>query len=217
MNWKKVNLLPLLALLACDVHINKNFEIAPNTTVENDLITVNGNINIGENCIVNGTLSTVNGSIIISRFTRVEASLQTVNGSIEIEQQCKIDGNISNLTGAIEISDQCTVNGNIGNISGDTDLNNVLVDGNVTTNFGDVIIAKKSHIVNSVIIEDNDEIPEKLRSVQIVITDSSIVRKGIINKNKLVKVSVFIEPGSEVTGDLIDVKIVEEKNDLVYE
>jgi len=217
MNWKKVNFLPLLALLACDVHINKNFDIEENSTIENDLITINGSINIGENCIVNGTLSTVNGSIQISRFTRVDASLQTVNGSIEIEQKCKIDGHISAITGAIEISDQCSVIGDISNISGDIDLNNVVIDGDVTTNFGDVSIAKKTEINGAVIVEDNDEIPEKLRTVQIILTDSSIVREGIINNNKLVNVSVFIEAGSQVNGDLVDVKIVEEKNDLGYE
>jgi DUF4097 and DUF4098 domain-containing protein YvlB len=217
MRWKKVGFLPLIVLLACDVHINKNFDIADNTTVENDLITVNGSINIGENCIVNGTLNTVNGSIQISRFTRVDASLQTVNGSIEIEQKCKIDGNISAITGAVEISDECSVVGNISNISGDIDLNNVVVDGDVSTNFGDITVAKKSQVNGAITIEDNDEIPEKLRTVKIVITDSSIVREGIINKNKIVDVSVFVEPGSQVNGDLIDVDIIDEKNDLGYE
>jgi len=217
MNWKKVSLIPLMALLACDVHINKNFDIADNTTVENDLITVNGSINIGENCIVNGTLSTVNGSIQISRFTRVDASLQTVNGSVEIEQECLIEGDVTSITGSIEISDQCTISGNVANVSGDIDLNNVIVKGKVKTNFGDITIAKKTRVMDAIIIEENDEIPEKLRTVQIVITDSSSVASGIINKNKLVNVSVFIQPGSQVTGDLIDVDIVEEKNDFGYE
>ena len=217
MSWKKVSFLPLIVLLACDVHINKNFDIADNTTVENDLITVNGSINIGENCIVNGTLNTVNGSIQISRFSRVDATLQTVNGSIEIEQKCKIDGNISTITGAIEISDQCSVIGDISNVSGDIDLYNVVVDGDVSTNFGDITIAKKSQVNGLITIEDNEEIPEKLRTVRIVITDSSSVKKGIINNNRLVNVSVFVEPGSQVNGDLIDVDIIKEKNDLGYE
>lgn len=214
---KKVYFLPLLFLLACDVHINKNFNVEDNSTVDNDLITVNGNIIIGENCLVKGTLSTVNGNIIIRRYTRVKATMQTVNGSIDIEQQCKIRGHVSDLTGSIEISDQCDITGNVTNVSGDIDLNNVVVNGNVTTNFGNISIAKRSNINGTIIIEENDEIPEKLRSVRVELSDSSVVEGGITNNNKVVKVTVFIQPGSIVNGDLIDVDIIKDKNNFGYE
>lgn len=217
MSFKKLGMISLFFLVACDVHINKNFDIADNTTVDNDLITVNGSIFIGENCIVNGTLSTVNGSINISRFTTVDASMQTVNGAVDIERDCKIDGNISALTGSIEISDGCAVTGNVSNVSGEIYLNNVVVSGDVTTNFGNITIAKKSDIKGTVIIEENDEIPEKLRSVRISISDSTQLQGGIVNKNNEVHVTVFVEPGSIVNGEIVDVKIIENKSDFDYE
>ncbi|KAA3617802.1 MAG: hypothetical protein D8M58_00360 [Calditrichaeota bacterium] len=214
-NIVRFSFFAFLFLVSCDVNINKDFVIPDNTTVENDLISVNGNINIGENCIVEANLSTVNGNIEIKKFTRIESSIQTVNGNISIIEKVKVDGDITSLTGLIEINNS-TVVGNVSNISGDIEVNKIELDGDLISNFGKITIENNSEINGSVVIKANDEIPEKLRNVKIIISDSSVIQGDLVNDNRDVIVSVFIEEGSSIYGEIIDADLVDQIEDLDY-
>lgn len=199
-------LLSLLILSACDVQINKDFNIPDNTKVENDLISVNGNINIGKNCTILSDLSTVNGEITIGDETVVESSIQTVNGDIIVHKNVAITGDITNLTGNIELN-EASVTGTISSISGNINARGLFLSGDLVSNFGNINIYKKSTVKGSVVIDDNDEIPEKLRTVMITVKDSSVVSGDLRNDNRQVIVSVFVEEGSAIAGSIIDAEI----------
>jgi len=212
----KMCLVTFVLLTACDVKINNDFNIPDNTNVENVLISVNGDINIGKNCIVNADLNTVNGNITIKKFSHIEASIQTVNGSISIDDHVKVDGNISTLTGVIEINN-ANVTGDISNISGDIMVYHIILEGDLVSNFGNISIKDNSIINGNVIINKNDEIPEKLKSVKIKITGGSSVTGDLINDSREVIVSVFVEEGSSIKGEIIDADIVDSLEGLEYE
>ncbi len=210
---KKIVLIPLFLFISCDVQINKDFNIPDNTKVKKDLITVNGDINIGKNCIVGGDLNTVNGVIKIQELSHVKAYVQAVTGSIIIEENVTIEGDISTMTGTIEINSS-SVLGNVSNISGDIEFSQTNLTGDLISNFGNITLTNNTVIDGSIIIKENEEIPEKLRNVKVVIADSSVVQGDLINDNREVIVVVYVEEGSSISGEIIDADVVESLKDL---
>ena len=93
-------------------------------------------------------------------------------------------------------------------------MTKTVIRGDVLSNFGDIYIENHSEIEGSIIIEDNNEIPEKLRRVKIILADSSVIKGDLKNTNRDVLVSIFIEPGSRINGSVTDVEMAASKEEL---
>ena len=83
--------------------------------------------------------------------------------------------------------------------------------GDVTSNFGNLEINKKSIIRGSLIIDNDNQIPEKLRRVSIALQDSSEIYGNLLNNNPDVRVSVYISEGSKIHGRTRDIEVVSSK------
>lgn len=185
----RIGLLIVIVTTGCDIQINKNINIDDNSSIDSDLIAVNGDINIGNDCQVRGDISTVNGNIFI-------------------DKKCNVTGSVLSLTGLIIINDSTEITGNVSGLSGQIKTKGVNIAGNVVKNYGN-ISAFNTTIGGSIVIEENSDIPEKLRKVKVTLAKNSVVSGDLINNNRQVLALVYIEPGSFVRGQMIDFDISE--------
>ena len=203
---KKLYLILLIALFSCDFHISKDIIIEAKENISKDIITVNGDITLKDSVELHASISTVNGDIYIYKNAFLDGHVNTINGNIFVGNSAKGQTKISALNGNIDIDSLSQLAGEVSSVSGRIRLNNVKLDGNLVIQYGRVELLNRSQ-VNSIIIEKKEDIPEKLRKVEISLADSSTVVRDIINKSRDVMVVLDIGQGSEVRGEVIDVEV----------
>ncbi|MCB0281460.1 MAG: hypothetical protein H6627_07650 [Calditrichae bacterium] len=193
----KIGFLILIITTGCDIQINKNININDNSSINSDLIAVNGDIHIGNDCEIQGDIN-------------------TVNGNIYIDKNCNVKGNVLSLTGLIIINDSTEISGNVSGLSGQIKTRGVKITGDVVKNYGN-ISAFNTRVEGSIVIEENADIPEKLRKVKVSLGKNSIISGNLQNNNRQVLALVYIEPGSVVNGEMIDFDISESLEDFQNE
>lgn len=191
---------------SCDyTSVNSNISIEDGEKVYHDLRSVNGGIYVGDNCQVEGSCQTVNGGIKIGKNSIVEG-VQTVNGSIKVYQKVKIEENISSVNGSINI-DNGTIEGDIETINGIINLSNTKIRRDIETVNGNIILDNGSHVKGDIVIKRKSG--NKFHVLKIELLKNSIVDGNIYVEEDDRRVTVYLEKGSKVLGEIINAEIIE--------
>jgi hypothetical protein len=189
----------LMSVPAFAGSINKSIKIEAGAKARS-ASTVNGSITVGADAVVSGDLDTVNGSIRIGRgATLQDAStvngsvkvadnaktrdLDTVNGGIRVRESVTVDGSIDAVNGGISIGKSSTVAKSVSSVNGSIELSGAIIEGDVSTVFGNVSVLHDAVIRGDLIVEKPS-------------------RWGW-NRKKMRKPKIIIGPGSHVEGAIV--------------
>ncbi|MBN1350833.1 hypothetical protein JXJ21_15550 [candidate division KSB1 bacterium] len=197
----------IITTAGCNVSVNKSIRIKDGETVRRSLNTVNGKIIIGNECDVRGNCRSVNGRIEIGRNSRIQ-SLESVNGRIEIGSHVTVQGSIRSVNGNITCQAPVEIEGSITAVNGSVELNRGSVEGDITTHNGDISLLDHSRVRESIIIKHSNGLSD--RRLKITIADDSLVEGDIIVEDDDIEVTVYLQRGGRVEGEIENAKVVEE-------
>ncbi|MFQ5602184.1 MAG: hypothetical protein ACE5HS_02835 [bacterium] len=197
----------VLVIVSCNVSVNKTVYVEDGTTKRGDINAVNGAIIVGEDCKVKGDCRTVNGRIEVGKRSRVE-DVQSVNGRIELSEEVYSDGDIESVNGDISCAKDVEIEGYVRSVNGNIELYHTLVNRNVTTVNGNIVLDDESRLKGNVIIEGKRKNRSKQRVIKIKILNDSVVEGDIIVEDENVEVLVFLENGGNVLGKIENAEVV---------
>jgi len=189
-----------------DITINKSIDVDDGKTSTSGYSTVNGSIQIGDECIVKGGCNSVNGRIRVGDDSSVR-DLRVVNGSIRVGDATTVDGNITTVNGRVTIEEGSSVDGGIDTVNGNIELDGATVSKNLGTVNGNIELIDGAIVEGDVFIRDTNSWSRKKRRISIYLTGDSRIEGDIINEDNKANVTVHIEDGSEVQGELKHVNV----------
>lgn len=131
--------------------VNGSVSVGSGATVNGEVKTVNGTIRVDANAIVQD-VSTVNGAIRIGEGVQA-TSAKTVNGSLRIGDNSRISGPVAAVNGRIELGRMSHVDGNVGNVNGEIVLDAAVVESDIETVNGDVLLENGAVVNGDIHIE----------------------------------------------------------------
>jgi hypothetical protein len=199
-----------LSFYGCDASVNRSQHLADGGR-STGLNSVNGSIHVGANCIVDGGCHTVNGRVEVGDGSQVEA-LKTVNGRIRIGARVDVGGDAETVNGSIECGPGSKVHGDVRTVNGRVELRNTVVDDEVSTVNGDVLLSDKSVVRGGIVIKGrrghffggND------RGLEIRVEGGSVVEGGIDVRDPERKVKVYVDKDSSIQGEVHNAEVVRE-------
>jgi DUF4097 and DUF4098 domain-containing protein YvlB len=192
--------------VGCGVGVNRSLHLADGKTSEHGLRTVNGAIGIGSGCTVKGGCTTVNGAITVAADSKV-GDLTTVNGSIGISTNVEVDGQVETVNGGIRCDTGSVVDGDMATVNGRIKLQGTRVQGSLSTYNGSVILLDKSEVEHDIIIKrasGNTDDP-----LTITVSQGSVVHGDVIVRDASRKVTVHLDTGGEIKGEIRNADVVE--------
>ncbi len=192
--------------LACDFGVNENIAVPDGETRQVSLNTVNGNIAIGQGCRVQDC-RTVNGRIAVDRDSET-ANLQAANGKIDLGKHVVVHGNIETLNGSVVLGSGSSVDGSVTTINGKVTLHSAVVNENVETGFGNIILLGASRIKNDVRVQGRDADGGELLIIRLA--EGSVVEGDIIVEDKNRRVELHLIAGGRVLGKVKGVAAIKE-------
>jgi hypothetical protein len=197
-------------LIGCgDIGVNRTIQIADGEKRRGDLNSVNGAVIIGKNCEIEGSCRAVNGKIVVDESSTVH-DLMSINGSITVKTGVRVQGEITAVNGSVQCEPDVVVKEEISTINGDIRLDNSRVAYDILILNGDVLLHNRSVVDGDVVFRKEPGRAQDHSSLQITISDSSIVAGSIINRDENREVSVLLTTGGQVKGKIQNVDIVRE-------
>jgi hypothetical protein len=199
-----------LSFYGCDASVNRSKHLADGGR-STGMNSVNGSIHVGANCIVDGGCHTVNGRIEVGDGSQVEA-LKTVNGRVRIGARVDVGGDAETVNGSIECGPGSKVHGDLRTVNGRVELRNTVVDDEVSTVNGDVLLSEKSIVRGGIVIKGRRShfFGGNERGLEIRITGGSIVEGGIDVRDPERRVRVFVDKDSSVRGQVRNAEVIKE-------
>ncbi len=189
-----------------DVTINKSIDVDDGKTSSSGYSTVNGSIEIGDECIIKGGCNSVNGRIRVGDDSTVR-DLRVVNGSIRVGDTVVVAGDVTTVNGRVAIEEGSTVNGAVTTVNGAIELSGTSVGDDVSTVNGNIELMDGAVVKGDIIVRDANSWSSKRRRISIYITGDSRVEGNIINEDEDANVTVHLEEGSEVAGEMKHVNV----------
>lgn len=115
--------------------VNKSIRVEENESAGN-LDSVNGSIRVGDYAVA-GSVESVNGSIRIGEGAQVR-SVDSVNGGVHLGRNVTVDGSLETVNGGIDAAPGVRIVGSVATVNGTLDLDQAIVEGDVTTYNGAV-------------------------------------------------------------------------------
>ena len=197
-----------VVFLGCNVKVNKSIYIDDGERVRGSQTTVNGAIYVGVDCRVDGGCRSVNGPIEVGAHSRVE-DLQAVNGDIEIEREVVVRGDVESVNGSVFCDEGTEVYGKVSTVNGDVDLDQTLVERDLTTHNGDIAMANESVVRGDIIVKRNRGRSNRRHPLRIEISDDSVVEGDIWVKDRDIEVVVYLSRGGRVEGRVKNAEVIE--------
>jgi DUF4097 and DUF4098 domain-containing protein YvlB len=194
----------------CDASVNRSKHLADGER-STGMSSVNGSIHVGSNCIVDGGCHTVNGRVEVGDGSQVEA-LKTVNGRIRIGAHVDVGGEAGTVNGSIECGPGSKVHGNVHTVNGRVELRGTVVDDEVSTVNGDVLLRDKSVVHGDIIIKGRSGhfFGGHDRGLEIRLAGGSMVEGGIDVRDPDRKVKVYVDKDSKVNGEIRNAEVIKE-------
>ncbi len=188
-----------VASTGCKTGVNRSLRVSDGETVDGGMNTVNGSVRIGRDATVGGTSRSVNGSISVGEGSKV-GSLSTVNGSIDIDESVTVDGDLGSVNGSVESGRGSKIDGDVSTVNGRLQFDDTEIRGRLTTHNGSVTL-RGGRLRKDIIIEGRQGIGRS-RKLAIKILDGAIVEGNIIVEDEDRDVTVYLENGGEVQGEI---------------
>lgn len=134
-----------LSFYACDASVNSSKHLGDGEHSAG-MNSVNGSIHVGSRCRVDGNCHTVNGSIEVGDDSRV-LNLETVNGRIRVGTNVEVDGDAETVNGSFVSAAGSKIHGKVSTVNGRIELRGTVVDEEVGTVNGDVLLREKAWCV----------------------------------------------------------------------
>lgn len=210
---KAMRLLFLLVLVVgltgCHIRVNKSVTVDDGEVVYGGRNSVNGNVYIGDDCRVEGTCRSVNGVIEVGENSRVE-DLQAVNGRITIDRDVTVDGDVQSVNGPVRCASGVEIHGDLTSVNGDIDIDDTLVRRNLMTYNGDILMTGSSGVWGDIVVKENKGRSDRSRTLDIEITEESVVHGDIIVRDDDIRVRVYLSDGGRVEGRVRNAEVIEE-------
>lgn len=201
-------LIVFLLFTGCNFRINRSIRIDDGKTVNNSQNTVNGNIRIGENCTIKGKCRSVNGVIEVGENSHVR-SLQSINGGITLDRYVEAKGKVESINGNVICDQGVKIKRSISAINGTIELDETLVEGDITTYNGDIELFNRTEVKGDIIVKRSKGDSSRNRRLRIEIADGSVVHGDIHVKDKDIKVTVVLSNGGRVEGRVRNAELIE--------
>ena len=130
--------------------VNKSLRVGRNAEV-GDLDTVNGSIRVGPGSVV-GRVQSVNGGINIESGVQI-ISVETVNGGIHLDSGVNVTGDIESVNGGINMRNGGEIGGGVDTVNGQIRLNDVKLNGNITTYNGEISLAGDTEVLGEIMVK----------------------------------------------------------------
>jgi len=199
----------MLIIAGCNVSVNKSIKIPDGKVVRHSLNSVNGGIDIGSDCRVQGNSRSVNGGIDVGRNSRVK-NLETVNGWIEVAANVQVDGDIKSINGGVTCERGVTIRDGIITINGSVELEQTVVEKNVSTYNGHITLQDSSVVHGDLIIKKHKSNSSETRRLKIQIANGSVVEGDVDVRGENVEVKVYLSNGGKVLGRIINAELIGE-------
>ena len=194
-------------LAGCHLAIEGDIFIESGRSVRSSINVIEGDITIGSECFIRASCRTVEGDIEIGRGSRV-ANLQCVEGNIYVGRDVVVRRDVELVEGDIVCRRGVTVGGNINAIDGRIEIENTVVEEDITTFDADIRLDDRSRVEGDIIIRRSPDDHGRHRQVRIEITGGSVVMGDILNRDENVDVRVYLSNGGRVEGRVRDVEII---------
>lgn len=196
----------LLAAAGCNSGVNRSLHLGDGEKTDSGFNTVNGSIRIGRDAEVGGSSRTVNGRISVDDGSKVE-SLATVNGSIKIGDRVEVDGDLETVNGSVTTGQGTKVDGDVSTVNGALRLAGTVVTGKLATYNGAVTLSEGSRVERDVVIERTRG-NSRGKPLSIKVTGGSVIEGDVIVKTDKRPVTVVLESGGEVKGEVRNAEVV---------
>jgi DUF4097 and DUF4098 domain-containing protein YvlB len=198
--------LVLLVAASCNASVNRSLTVGEGEK-HGGMNTVNGSIRVGEDAEVDGSCATVNGQIRVGEGSRVE-DLSSVNGSIDVAGKVTVAGDVESVNGSVEVGAGSEIRGDVGTVNGGIRLEGVVVTGKVSTYNGGVTLREGTRVARDVVIERTRGSSDRRHSLDVKILGGSVVEGDVIVEDSKRKVTVYLEGGGEVKGEIRGAEVV---------
>lgn len=192
----------ILALTACgNGSINENVRIAKGETRDGGARSVNGNIVVGSNAMLKGDISSVNGMVDLDAAAEA-GNVKSVNGSIRLAEGARagtldsVNGSVRMLPGAkasgirlvngnLDAGDAARVEGDVLLVNGSTELFGAVVNGDVETWSGNILITDSSSVAGSIRVKKPKGAFNASDKPRVIIGPDAIVEGGLVAEREI--------------------------------
>ncbi len=186
--------------------VNESISIKNGETVDHDLDSINGSISVGTDCTINGDCQTVNGSIEIGKNSNA-GDLQSVNGGIRIDENVKIREDVTSVNGSVNVASNSKIDGSITTVNGRINVVHSQVKEDISTVNGDITLDNNAALDGSIFIKSKHS--KSKDTLRIEILNGSVVKGDVKVEDEERKVSVYLENGGKVLGQITNAKVVQ--------
>ncbi len=197
----------LFCLAGCHLAIERDIFIESGRSVQSSINVIEGDITIGSGCFIRASCRTVEGDIEVGRESMV-ANLQVVDGNIHVGRDVVVRRDVELVDGDIICRPGVVVEGNINAIDGRIEIENTVVEHDITTFDADIHLENHSRVEGDIIIRRSSGSHGRRRHVRIEITGGSVVMGDILNKDENVEVRVYLSNGGRIEGRARDVEVI---------
>jgi len=197
----------LFILAACHLAIERDIHVESGRTVRGSINVIDGDITIGSDCLVRSSCRTVDGDIEVGRGSRVD-NLQSVDGNIYVGRNVAVRRDVELVDGSIVCRSGVVVGGNINAIDGSIEIENTVVERDITTYDAGIRLDDRSRVDGDIIIRRSPDEHDRHRRVTIEIAGGSVVKGDIVNRDGNVDVRVYLSQDGRIEGRVDDVKVI---------
>jgi predicted acyltransferase (DUF342 family) len=200
--------LAVILFWGCDVGVNRSLYVHDGER-SGGLSSVNGSIHVGAHCRVDGNCHTVNGRIEVGDGSSI-GDLETVNGRIRIGANVEVDGDAATVNGSIECGGGSKIHGRLSTVNGRVEMRNTLVDEEISTVNGDVLLQEKSVVRGDIVIKGKRGFFSSGHRLEIRVEGGSVVEGGIDVRDPDSEVRVYLSKDSAIKGEVRNAKVIKE-------
>ena len=127
-----------------------------------------------------------------------------------------VDGNVESINGTVELGAGTEVSGEVATVNGLLVLDQTVVQGDMRTVNGNIVLRDKSVVKGDILIKDKmgvivvETVSARTRPIEIEVTGGSIIEGDIVVKRD-VDVRLILRDGGKVLGQ-VDGAVVIDKN-----